>query len=120
MFLIMLARAPEEIRSEGGISRVWMTMAGRHVELREIDYSEVLRERIDGIRAAWQDVVTHCLQGSGFDFDDESLQAFLGITDDMGNLTSLVTSLDSRADASGVSVPQKTAAMNRMPRGIID
>src|SRR5207244_1317457 len=38
-FLMMLARAPEDIRGEGGISRVWMTMAGRHVELREIDYA---------------------------------------------------------------------------------
>jgi hypothetical protein len=119
-FLMMLARAPEDIRGEGGISRVWMTMAGRHVEIREIDYSEVLRERIGGIPAAWQDVVTNCLQGTGFDFDDESLQAFLGITDQMGGLTSLVASLDQRADASGVAVPQKTAAMLRMLRGIIE
>jgi hypothetical protein len=119
-FLMLLARAPDGIRSEGGIARVWMTMAGRHVEIREIDYAEVLRERIGGLPAAWQDVVSNCLQGSTMEFDDESLQAFLGITDNMGGLTSLVTSFDSRADASGVSVPQKTAAMIRMLRGIIE
>ena len=119
-FLMLLSRAPEGMRAEGGIARVWMTMAGRHVEIREIDYSEVLRERVGGIPAAWQAVVRNCLQGSGLEFDDESLQAFLGITDDMGGLTSLVTSFESRADASGVSVPEKTASMIRMLRGIID
>ena len=47
-FLLLLGRSPESVRSDGGIARVWTTMAGRHVELREIDYAEVLRERAGG------------------------------------------------------------------------
>ncbi len=44
-FLLLLSRPPDEVRAEGGIARLWATTAGRHVELREIDYAEVLRER---------------------------------------------------------------------------
>ena len=47
-FLLLLGRTPESVRTDGGIARVWTTMAGRHVELREIDYAEVLRERAGG------------------------------------------------------------------------
>ena len=45
-FLLLLGRTPESVRSDGGIARVWATLAGRHVEVREIDYAEVLRERV--------------------------------------------------------------------------
>ena len=34
-------------------------MAGRHVELREIDYAEVLRERSGGESAAWDKVIAN-------------------------------------------------------------
>src|SRR3954465_6333562 len=37
-FLLLLGRPPESVRADGGIARIWTTMAGRHVELREIDY----------------------------------------------------------------------------------
>ena|SRR5690242_11943781 len=42
--LVLLGRAPEEVRQEGGIARAWATLAGRHVEIREIDYAEALKE----------------------------------------------------------------------------
>src|SRR6266540_1851215 len=45
MFLLLLGRTPESLRAEGGIARVWTTMAGRHLEIQEIDYASVLRER---------------------------------------------------------------------------
>ena len=38
-FLLLLGRTPESVRADGGIARVWTTLAGRHVELREIDYT---------------------------------------------------------------------------------
>src|SRR5262245_5080008 len=43
-FLLLLGRAPDAVRAEGGVARLWTTMAGRHVEIREIDYAQVLRE----------------------------------------------------------------------------
>src|SRR5262249_46286943 len=36
-FLLLLGRTPDAIREDGGIARLWTTMGGRHVELREID-----------------------------------------------------------------------------------
>src|SRR5262252_368354 len=47
-FLLLIGRSPESVRAEGGIARAWTMLAGRHVELREIDYAEVLRERTGG------------------------------------------------------------------------
>ena len=63
-FLLLLGRTPESVRAEGGIARVWTTMAGRHVELREIDYAEVLRERSRRrSRRSWEHIIANCLQG---------------------------------------------------------
>ena len=47
-FLLLLARPPEAVRDEGGIGRLWMAQGRPHVELRELDYAEVLRERAGG------------------------------------------------------------------------
>ena len=69
-FLLLLGRTPESVRGDGGIARVWTTMAGRHVELREIDYAEVLRERAGGDPVVWQRVIANCLQGNAFDLDE--------------------------------------------------
>ena len=44
-FLLLIGRSSESVRAEGGISRAWTMLAGRHIDLREIDYTQVLRER---------------------------------------------------------------------------
>ena len=62
-FLLLLGRAPDAVRAEGGIARVWATSAGQHLELREIDYAQVLRERTGGKAAIWERVIANCLQG---------------------------------------------------------
>ena len=49
-FLSLVARPPEEVRAEGGIGRAWMAVGGGPIEIRQIDYSEVLRERSGGSR----------------------------------------------------------------------
>ena len=62
-FLVLLGRSSGDVRADGGISRLWTTMGGRHVELREIDYSEVLRSR-RGQAAVWERVIASCLGGT--------------------------------------------------------
>src|SRR4029453_5892185 len=81
-FLLLLGRTPETIRTEGGIARVWTTMAGRHVQIREIDYAEVLRERAGGEVAVWDQVIANCLQGTSFDLDEKAVRELLGIASD--------------------------------------
>ena len=119
-FLLLLGRSPESVRTDGGIARVWTTMAGRHVELREIDYAEVLRERAGGEPAVWNSVIANCLQGSSFDLDEEGIRELLGIAGDSDTAgRDLMATLESSAAAAAASA-LKTAALMRMLRGIVD
>ena len=119
-FLLLLGRTPESVRAEGGIARLWTTMAGRHVEMREIDYAEVLRERNSGESAAWDKVIASCLQGAAFELDEETIQTLLSIAGDDKRLGDLVEALETRATAGGASVGVKTAALLRLLRGIVE
>jgi len=116
-FLVLLGRSPESVRIDGGISRVWTTMAGRHVELREIDYAEVLRERSGGDSAVWNKVIANCLEGSAFELDEAGIHELLGIAIDSERLADLMTTLETSVEAGG-GIGAKTAALMRMLRGI--
>jgi len=118
-FLLLVARTPESIRAEGGIARVWTMMAGRHVQIREIDYAEVLRERAGGEAAVWDQVIANCLQGTSFELDDEAVLELLGIAVDADKLAALMAALETKAGGeSGIGA--KSAALLRMLRGILD
>jgi hypothetical protein len=117
-FLLLLGRTPESVRGDGGVARVWATMAGRHVELREIDYAEVLRERAGGEPVIWKRVIANCLQGSAFDLDEAGMLELLGIASDSDQLAGLMASLDNSAEAGGITA--KIAAMMRLLRGIVE
>jgi HEAT repeat protein len=118
-FLLLLGRTPESVRADGGIARVWTTMAGRHVELREIDYAEVLRERSSGEAAVWDRVIMNCLQGSSFELDEAEIKELLGIALDSDKLSEMMATLEQSVEGGG-SIGAKTAALMRMLRGIID
>ena len=119
-FLLLLARTPESVRTDGGIARVWTTMAGRHLELREIDYAEVLRERSGGESAVWEKVVANCLQGMAFDLDEEAIKELLGIASDADRLADLMAAVESGTNEGTGGIAAKTAALLRMLRGIMD
>jgi hypothetical protein len=118
-FLLLLGRSLESVRADGGIARVWTTMAGRHVEMREIDYAEVLRERGGGEAAVWNKVIGSCLQGSAFELDDAAINDLLGIVGDAVKLSELMAGLEVSVDAEG-GIGAKTAALLRMMRGIVE
>jgi HEAT repeat protein len=48
ILLRLLGRAPEEVRADGGIAALWATAGGPSLEIVEIDYAEVLREKLGG------------------------------------------------------------------------
>jgi len=118
-FLVLLGRSPESVRTDGGIARVWTTMAGRHLELREIDYAEVLRERSGGESAVWNKVIANCLEGSAFDLDEAGVMELMGIAVDTERLAAMMTTLETSVEA-GAGIGAKTAAIMRMLRGIVD
>jgi HEAT repeats/PBS lyase HEAT-like repeat len=117
-FLLLLGRSPASVRTEGGIARVWTMMAGRHVELREIDYAEVLRERKRGQAADWDSVVANCLQGDSISLDEETIQALVEIAGDADKLAELVAALEARA-GEGAGAAKKTAALLRVLQTIV-
>lgn len=119
-FLLLLARDPQKVRADGGISRVWTATAHRHLTLREIDYAEVLKERKAGEAAVWDKVIANCLLGDAIELDEDAIREFLGIAGDASKLSELITELETRSDAGGGGLEKKTAAMLRMLRGIVE
>ncbi|OFV92090.1 MAG: hypothetical protein A3H95_05075 [Acidobacteria bacterium RIFCSPLOWO2_02_FULL_64_15] len=118
-FLTLLGRAPDVVRAEGGIARAWAAMAGRHIELREIDYSEVLKERAGESDLKWEELIARCLQGETFELSDDELKELLG-SEGPDRLAHLVATLDQHAAAKGGGVGPRAAALIRMLRGIVD
>jgi hypothetical protein len=119
-FLLLLGRSTESVRAEGGIARLWATMAGRHVELREIDYADVLRERATGAAADWEEVIANCLQGDAFDLNEQTIRRLLEVAGDAVKLGEVVGALDARAAESGLRIGQRTAALMRLLQGIVE
>ena len=95
-------------------------MAGTHVELREIDYAEVLRERRGGDAAAWEDIIASCLQGdASLDLDDETSKLLLEIAGDEAQLGDLFVELDARA-AERIRAPARgPTPLIRLLEGIV-
>jgi hypothetical protein len=117
-FLLLLGRSPETLRAEGGVARVWATLAGRHVVLREIDYAEALRERTGSESAAMDAIIASCLHGDSFELDEDTIEQLLAIAGDSNRLKELMETLEARAGSAGAST--KAAALIRMLRGILE
>jgi HEAT repeats/PBS lyase HEAT-like repeat len=116
-FLLLIGRSPESVRGEGGIGRAWMLLAGRHIDLREIDYTEVLRERGTTATVTWDSIVKNCLEGTAFELDEEAVKELLAITGDTDRLTELMTTIESGSSGAG-TVTTKAAALMRVLRDI--
>jgi hypothetical protein len=100
-FLNLVARPAEELREQGGIARAWMAAGGGPIELRQIDYTEVLRERSGGLDSEWDRIINNYLEGELSDLDDESMQALLDIADDPGRFKEFTDKLVTQAAEGG-------------------
>jgi HEAT repeat protein len=116
-FLLVLARSTESVRSEGGISRVWAAIGSPHLELREIDFAHVLRERPEGTGAAWEQIISTCLGGGDFEVSGDALRDLLAHVGDDSTLTTLLKDVEARA-ARGAGV--RGAVVTRLLQGIVD
>jgi hypothetical protein len=96
-FLRLLAASPEELQRQGGLARQWATAAGRSIEIHEIDYASVLRERETGEAATWDRILQSCLHGETFEFDDQTLQLLAEIAGDADRLVDLARRLEEAA-----------------------
>ena len=120
-FLLLLGRTTDSVRAGGGISRLWAEMAGTHVEMREIDYAEVLRERDAGARADWDQVIARCLEGDAqLDLSDDAWRRLIETAGDSARLAEVMADLDARAVEKGQGLGQRTAALIRLLESIVD
>jgi HEAT repeat protein/PBS lyase HEAT-like repeat-containing protein len=116
-FLLLIGRSSESVRAEGGISRAWTMLAGRHIDLREIDYTQVLRERGAKETATWDSIVKNCLEGTSFELDEDGVRDVLAIIGDTDRLAELMTTIENKAAATGDTT--KAAALMRMLRDLV-
>jgi hypothetical protein len=115
--LMLLGRPPEEVRADGGIAHLWATAGGPSIELQEIDYAEVLREK-QGDAATVERVIAAALSGRGFDLDDASMAKLLEIVGDPARLEELMKQLE--ASTSSEAPGTRIGAFLNMLRGLAE
>jgi len=118
--LVVLGQAPDAVRADGGLAHVWAAMQGRHVEIREIDYRAVLRERAIGIAASWQDVVAKCLAGEAFEIPEDLLESLVDGSAGADTLAEVFAAIDAASVQAGADHASKSAALAGLVRGIVD
>jgi len=118
--LLLLGQPPDTVRADGGIARLWATMAGRHVDIREIDYAEVLRERDAGTAASWQQIIASCLEGDAFELPEELLASLIDGVTDANALADLIATMEAAAVDAGFGINARAAAVIRLLRGIVN
>ena len=115
--LLLLARAPEEVRADGGIAQLWHTAGGPSLEIVEIDYAEVLREK-QGQAATIDQILEAALGGPQLLLDDTAMRMLVDIVGDPVKLDELMAQLENKTSGQGVDI--KTAAFLSVLRGLAE
>jgi hypothetical protein len=115
--LLLLARSPEDVRGDGGIRHLWTTAGGPSIEIEEIDYAEVLREK-QGVAAAVDQIVAAALGGRRLDLDDSGMRLLLDIVQDPSRLQEMMAQLQAAAEPHGATM--EAAAFLNLLRGLTE
>jgi HEAT repeat protein len=101
--LMLLSRPADEVRADGGIGSLWATAGGPSVEIIEIDYAEVLREK-QGDAAAADRLVTAALSGAQLELDESGMRLLMDLVGDPARLAVLMQQLEERTEGSPAGV----------------
>ena len=115
-FLQLLAKPLDEIRAGGGISRLWAATGRRHLDITEIDYADILRDRGKGQESDWAEIIRTCLDMDS-PLDSEALKALVEVCSNAERFSEFVMALEENGDGSTTS---KAPALLRMLRGVVD
>ena len=115
--LLLIERAPDDVRADGGIARVWAEAGPSHVEIREIDYAEALRERWSGSEVTWERVVGNCLKGDNIDIPPEFVSAFLQAETRTDAIAEAVTAVE-KTNADGANLTSRADTLIKLVGGV--
>ena len=115
--LLLIERAPDEVRADGGIARMWAEAGTSHVEIREIDYAEALRERWSGAEVTWERVVGNCLKGDNIDIPPEFVSAFLQAETRTDAIAEAVTAVE-KTNSDGASLTSRADTLIKLVGGV--
>jgi hypothetical protein len=114
--LLLLARLPEDVRADGGIAQLWSTAGGPSVEIQEIDYAEVLREK-HGAAVTVDRIIAAALGGPQLQLDDDGLRSLMQLLADRNAIDELMARLGDEAAGAGVN---KTTALINLLRNVVN
>jgi HEAT repeat protein len=110
-FLLLVASAVDDLISQGGIAKAWAATGRGHVDIEEIDYAAVLKERTNGDDATWDNVLASCLKGEALELDENVTEMLLTSLADTASFGALLDRLQEKADTDGASVAAQVAAL---------
>jgi hypothetical protein len=113
-FLLLVAKPLDEIRASGGVSRLWAATGRRHLDITEIDYADILRDRGNGQETDWNDIIRACLNLDS-PLDDETLKNLVDVCANAEKFSEFVLALDGEGGTGS-----KASALLRMLRGVVD
>ena len=124
-FLMLLAKSPEDARAVGGVAKAWEETGNKAIQLREIDYAEVLRERAgSGESATWDRILAALKEesrertGGGGSAGDGSMQHMMALTDEPERLAQFAQRLQDLGKASGDDSLQQRKSLVEMMHGL--
>jgi len=110
-FLAVLAQPPDRARLRGGLAHMWSSEGQTRIEVRRIDFNELLRERIRGDRASWDRIVTECLEGNRIALDDWTIDLISEILDRPAQIGELLDAVNQRTSSEGAGGAQALGAL---------
>jgi HEAT repeat protein len=114
--LMLLSRPAEDVRADGGMGSLWATAGGPSMEIVEIDYADVLRER-EGDEATADRLVAAAL-GADLELDEPSMRALLDMVGDPVRLGALMQALEKRTENTPGAV--RVGAFVKLLRGLAE
>ena len=116
--LALLARAPEELRAEGGPGKAWAKLTHTSVAIEQIDYEKILADRsieheLEERDDVWRSVVNSIVEGRGT-FDSVQQQRLLDIAGSAFQIQELATAVSApkcNADGSPLITTQAATVL---------
>jgi hypothetical protein len=119
-FLLLLASPLDELLAQGGISKAWAATGRGQLDIEEIDYASVLKERGGGEDATWDKVLASCLKGESVPLDDSVIDMLMASLSDSTTFGSLLDRLREKAESDGTSATVQVAALFQLLKAALE